>query len=442
MKVESSWNIKATKYVIDTVGEREFIRKAESLAPEMAGGDFDLAAGAEWAIMDHLAAVDTGELPSLASKWRDRGWPGLNNDERCMAERQCRSLPGILEVQKKLDDKSSECIDLLDGERGRFVVFDRGLAAGTARFDRVVIWMTHYPYITRTTATGWVLPAEHVDSFLREIRDRAEESLGSGSDDAVRRYLARHFNEARQLIAAISDAWRERMIASMDADLCRTYYRLDAPRDRIETVLREKPDFEVDEEYEPGPDFPPETVLYTWLRRGEAKAIEKELDDLIRYDDDEEAVGILASVYLTDRELVVETRKQALHEFAGELADSYFGDMIIWEDEEIIPFEELVEMHPDSPEDDEDLSSQIPPEAEKAVMEKMYKKLYSDFLDVPVPMLDGMTPREASGIPAMRPILVELMKGHLHGIDKMRIQKGIEYDPGWMLDELGLEELK
>jgi hypothetical protein len=442
LKIESSWNMKATKYVIAAVGDGEFIRKAESLAPAMSDGESEFASGAELALMDYLAMGDSEEHASLASKWSDRGWPGLNNDERYMAQYRCRSLPGIIEVQKILGDKSMECIDLLDGERGRFVVFDRSLAGSAARFDKVVVWMTHYPYLTRTTGAGWILPDEHADSFLREIRDLAEESLGSGSDEAVKQYLARHFNEARQLIADISDAWRERMIASMDADLCRAYYGLLAPRGKIEAVIREKPDFEIEDDFDPGQEFPPETALYTWLRRGEARDAEKEIDGLIRYDDDEEAVGVLGSLYLSDTRLAVETRRRALHEFAGKLTLSYFGDMIVLEDEEIIPLKELMDKYPGPHDEPEGPSSKVPPEVEKIAVENMYKKLYSDFIDVPVPMLDDMTPREASKIPAMRPKLVELIKGHLHGIDKMRIQKGVEYDLGWVLDELGLDELK
>ncbi len=42
----------------------------------------------------------------------------------------------------------------------------------------------------------------------------------------------------------------------------------------------------------------------------------------------------------------------------------------------------------------------------------------------------------------MRPRLIELMKDHLHGLEGQFKDKGFTIDISWVLDELGLRELK
>jgi len=54
----------------------------------------------------------------------------------------------------------------------------------------------------------------------------------------------------------------------------------------------------------------------------------------------------------------------------------------------------------------------------------------------------GMTPKQAAADPEMRPMLIELMKDHLNELEKMRKDRDITISIDWVLDELGLEELK
>ena len=56
--------------------------------------------------------------------------------------------------------------------------------------------------------------------------------------------------------------------------------------------------------------------------------------------------------------------------------------------------------------------------------------------------LDGMTPRKAAKSAKMRPHLVELMKNHIHGIDKTNKERGFSISIEWVLDELELTDLK
>jgi len=64
-----------------------------------------------------------------------------------------------------------------------------------------------------------------------------------------------------------------------------------------------------------------------------------------------------------------------------------------------------------------------------------------DFLDQPVPALDGHTPREAARDPALRPKLIRLMKDRIRSCDERNLETGLDRDANWMLRELGLNEI-
>lgn len=82
----------------------------------------------------------------------------------------------------------------------------------------------------------------------------------------------------------------------------------------------------------------------------------------------------------------------------------------------------------------------VPPEVQEALVLDFSAKHYREWLDVPVPALDNVSPRAASVNPSMRNRLVELMKD-LDGMYQRALEAGAPaFDPSWMWDELGLTE--
>jgi SEC-C motif len=82
----------------------------------------------------------------------------------------------------------------------------------------------------------------------------------------------------------------------------------------------------------------------------------------------------------------------------------------------------------------------IPPEVQDALVLDFSSKHYREWLDLPVPALDDLTPRAASTKPSMRPRLIELLKD-LDGMYQRALQAGAPaFDPSWMWDELGLTD--
>ena len=55
-------------------------------------------------------------------EWAKAGFPGLGTDERILMRGRMRLQPAMLEVHRIMDDHRVEVVDLLDPERGAFVI--------------------------------------------------------------------------------------------------------------------------------------------------------------------------------------------------------------------------------------------------------------------------------------------------------------------------------
>lgn len=82
----------------------------------------------------------------------------------------------------------------------------------------------------------------------------------------------------------------------------------------------------------------------------------------------------------------------------------------------------------------------ISPELQEALVLDHLAKHYREWLDIPVPALDDITPRAAATRPAMRQRLIELLRG-LDGLYQRALEDNAPaYDASWMWDELGLTD--
>lgn len=82
----------------------------------------------------------------------------------------------------------------------------------------------------------------------------------------------------------------------------------------------------------------------------------------------------------------------------------------------------------------------IPAELREALMLDHLAQHYREWLDIPVPALDGATPRAAAKSPALRPRLIELSH-ELDGMYQRALSAGAPaFDPSWLWQELGLLE--
>jgi hypothetical protein len=164
-----------------------------------------------------------------------------------------------------------------------------------------------------------------------------------------------------------------------------------------------------------------------------------------RHSDEENVgVGLVGHVRLYPDKLVVETLSKQTFTFAKKTMRQYFGDLLRFEAESIVDLaKQMAERGTER--DVSELTqppSSLPQEVERQIVEEHYRRTYRKFLDEKIPALGGLTPRVAAQTPGMRPQLVAVMKTHMHGLDRLKRDKGIVIDFSWVLDELGLPELK
>jgi hypothetical protein len=90
--------------------------------------------------------------------------------------------------------------------------------------------------------------------------------------------------------------------------------------------------------------------------------------------------------------------------------------------------------------DDSGKPDELPHEGQEDLTLDALARHYRQWLDEPIPALDGRTPRDAARDAGMRPRLVDLIHG-LEGLYQEALRKGDPaYDPSWMWSELGLAE--
>lgn len=444
LKVDGSWQRKALEYVVSKIGKERLERTARTIFQSWAEEKEEVFLEAlPMAILFHLIMPDEDGTRPLGEQWAADKWIGLNNDECYMMRYRVHALPGILEIQNVLDDTRIECIDLLDRDRAKFIVFDRSTASRANRFDTIVVWLVHYPHFCRVDGSGVHLKRNLMEPFLKEMRKCSKASLKDNSDWAVKRYLASHFGESLEFIAQLGREMHDRILSSLDANHCRAFYKIRGQKEDIVAILESKPDFEADNNRELQEDDPPDSRYYSWLRRGDAKVLERRMPAVFRHNTPEDGVGGLGLVRLSSNELMLETFSRQKFDFAKKLLKKYFGNNLALLKEEIVNLAQRAFERSQDPtrERKQPPKSTIPPEVEKQLIEQFHRRHYEKFLDDTIPMLNGLTPRQAAADLKMRAKLIDLMKLHMQGLESQSRERGFELNIDWVLKELGLHEL-
>jgi len=252
--------------------------------------------------------------------------------------------------------------------------------------------------------------------------------------------MLENFERCNERPLEIYNKAKNEMLNHLDLKTCIAAYDMGNNRERILKILSSLPDFsENPDSAQPG------TQYFDWLRRGKSKTIENDMPEFFRFDDDSAQIGLLGNIILRGNSLLLETSSEQKFDFAKRMAHEYFGNMIAPEKEVVqdIAQELRKDCHAFDYADNSRNEKEIPPEIYHELMNKLMDEHYHKFIDGLVPQLRGHTPREAAGIPELRPALVDLMKGHIRNNESLAKEKNnVPYDLSWLLDELGLEELK
>lgn len=419
-------------------------------ASGIPGGDVGTAEGAAVYYLFFVKG-DAGGC-TLAQKWQEEGWSGLNNDERIMMEHRFNCRATVIEIQKILDHQRMECIDLLEPEKGSFVLVDRSTAARSVRFSRMLTWLAHYPNFSRIANNGVEVPDLAFAEFMDTLRDSFQKERRKHKEITIKDYLSENFGSFGSLIYDLS---REKSIAALeriDLHQCKALYKIEGNYAQIKVVLDTKPDFEKRERHREEKKVAG-AHYYSWLRRGESKALEKKMSTSFRHGDEkEDGVGTIGNIILFPDKMTVETFTKQKYRFAKTMIKKLFGESLQLQNEAVVDLAKQQAIRIEDNYEDyaqelilekqEGKKENIPPEIARELLQRMHQRHYTIFLDDEIPALDNMTPRAAAADPRMRPRLIELMKQHLKGIEQQNKERGLDLNIDWVLDELALPELK
>ena len=444
LKLDGSWGHKCFGYLVDHYSYNEHSLKNELRKYMLVEGneEEDLISDAAPLLMHaKLFWEPFRDGMCLADCWERDGWKDLNNDERTMMVFRRTTYPAILEIQDKINDTATVCIDLLDPEKKPFTAFDRNMAARYGRFSRSVNLVCSFPHYFRLGPAGVELPHELTGSFMEEMETRSGEQGIS-----IRDYLRKHFVEACRLVCTMVLKRRESLIDSLDMSEWKAVYRLNISRDEIAKVLSMKPEFELQESGTSG------AMEYSWVRRGESKKLEKKMPALLQHSDENSGVGSIGRLIMSADAVEVIAFGSQKFRFARKMIEKYLGSCITFQTETENDLKEelrrrLNDRKEQRIESDMDgrmeKENEIPPEVRAEALRKFHEQHYRQFINSPIPMLENKTPRQAAKNKTLRPKLIDLMKIHVHDIEKSNHEDPcLNLDIDWVIDELGLEELK
>jgi hypothetical protein len=429
--------------------------ETDEIRMESLMGSFDAAtdmygdspdAAAFLAVQHRLLVERYSDGNTLADMWEAEGWTDLKPDEALMMKYWKGSFVTVTEIQRVLDHQRMECIDVFDPTERRFTIVDRNLAARATRFSRVFGWLTHYPNFSKLGQFCHEVPDLVYREFLDLIREAAAEEGYDPEEGGYKAYMMDDLAGLLEDLAVMPGEKMRAIFKHMDSYHCLATYDIAGRHEEVRHILQAKPDFEWDDR-EPEEGDPPEVDYYRWSRVGESREIEKDMAPHFRHEPGSEWVGGVGNIKLYEDKLVFEAFTKQVYGLGKKMLERHFGKLVKFVDEEI---SEMAGAIADTYEDDDydgepaprdRAQDAIPPEVRIVVMTKFYEERYARFLDEEIPALDGMTPREASAKPEARRMLIDLMKEHIHGIDRVNREEGTDISLDSLLKELGLDEL-
>ncbi len=456
LKVDAGWLKKSLDHVLASRGRPAFEGALKAHQVPLADANFELEAAMSRAL-HHLLFRDPGaDGKTVADVWQAAGWTGLNNDERVMMQYRRAAQPTVVEVTRLLDGQALQCLDLLAPERPAFVVFDRAAAAQTVRFSRLLTWLTDYPNFARLGLPAIQIPPHLWSAWQERFQRELAEAAAAKPGPNAKELLADNWRRFAELVGELARQHRERLLENLDLHQCLASYRLTAPVADVEAALRARPEFRSREALEEG-RFAKPLACFDWLRLGESAALDQELGGSIHLDASVDGVGEVGTVRLYPEYLVVETFSKRKHAFARRMLEQAFATLVQFQEESSLDLAQVVEQQSRQTQLVEAARSAVfdgtVPSAESPAAsaepvggpedaQQVHTQYYRRFLEETLPELDGKTPRAASADPALRPRLAELLKTHVHNLERHNRRGGTALSLDSVLDELGFPELK
>jgi len=379
---------------------------------------------------------------TLMDRWEQAGFPGLNNDQRVLARLHAQVRLMVMETLDHVGRDRVRVQDRLALDTPPIVVQDRSLAAKSGRFSRLIAWGFPLPHYSRITMAA-VPVAEAGSLEAEEIVGAIAGHLGGPAQgEPLREWMTAHFLLLQKALGSVQEAMRRKMFENVV--YTKTFYRLSAPvetfvktmeatpeavatppsaSDRREGVTREWAWLDTDADAlrkAPGAGRP--TLGRVLLSEGKVRLEGGGTDRAQRFQEAFEQRAGNAVVFESRR--VDDVGKQKISRDAKPF------------DPNLVP-PRLLELAPKI-----ETTVHLMDASAAVSADDFMRDRQRQWVDEPVPALDGKTPRQAAGEPALRPKLAALVKETIRRGDRNGLERERFEDEGWIAVELGLTELQ
>lgn len=372
--------------------------------------------------------------------WGKNGFKGLNNDEKQDISFRKYSFPAIIEIQRKIDDLKTECIDLLGYRDRKILICDRCLAAQCSRFQIFSFWITPQPHYFTVLTNAYEIKRNIIDDLMRMLEFHAENYKNDAGEQGVRAYLKEYYFKLYEILTRLAKEYRERVIKGLESqvEFITAKYDIKGKIEDIIGILSSKPDFDelYEEDRRDGAMF-----SFNWLRKGESKKIEMKMLSFFQHSDDSELSGILGNLDVYEDHIVLKVSSKQKYKFAEKMLKKYLDNKIAFCSVESQSLKDTLDKRKEDFKEDESEEQEkdsIPPEVKKEVLKKYLTDHYRKILGEKIPILNDLTPRQVAKIPEMRQRLLDFAKLHIESLEKQGLPEIAEN----FIDELGLKELK
>ena len=389
--------------------------------PKDYAGPFDATPAqekaAEWlAFMDYVVHdfIATGyEAPTLELFYRQRG-SHLPPDERQLLESWRNNHVGFYEVQQVTRGSGWTAKDLIFGEE--YVVSDISTSHQLERWDVVTGRLLHEPDRCALGGTITLIPRFHRAAILKHIQDAWTQHASDRTKTSFQRFMKSAWPAMRRLIDEQARRLPELHTGTGEAVLLsRTWYEV---RDhaKVRQQLQVMPAIQY-----MGPHEDPlvKGDRFDWIADQPLSGPQSSEGGLTLQTTwitpaGKEGGLVLGNLTLLKRELEVFCLSQERLERLTRMLEEQLGPNIHRKSTITQRAEEALEQRKHGDEEPRATPSTLPPRLAQTLTRKLLKQYYTRWVDMPIPALDGLTPRQAAKDPSYQVRLHELLKDFEH----------------------------
>ena len=343
-----------------------------------------------------------------------------------------------------------ECLDLFAEEAKPFLLFNRSSVGATPRFTKLLVWLTHFPRLSRIGAVGLEIPDFLWPAWLEHTREQVAKGQQTRPELTPRQYLAEEMAGSAALLDRFARESRERLFEALDMYHCVAEFHVE-DGSAAKRILDQQTDF-VPEERAGATTTTPPLCCYAWVRRSESPTA---VAASLPVSEPSVAPAVdrpLGHLRLDATTLIFEAFSKKNYALGRTRLDECLGPQLRFEKEQLTNLgQQLADRQKLWPESTSGQASgsgqesQGRPQGSEVQREaawRTHRQHYQKVLDEALPALGGLTARAAARDATSRPKLVQWLKAQIHHIETVNVREGLDLNLDWVLEELGVLELK